>query len=967
MPVIITSFKSGFASALWQFIKLQAGSVGTELEVSTKVRIPVYKVVNLTGVMKIGISRVENGYKLKARPDIGLSLGTSGGGKSSAFLDFLAGYSIEIQAATGPRALSLLSLALEAEVRGMKKEPPPLIVSAIFGNIMILDLSDRTINWIRGKGFRSSFWPLVADGVWGRGHMEQAIKNMLPNEFAETVDEGSISGSASSEAEGMLNASVSLSGGYGDRRRIERKSGDKQAILKEDKVLNIQFSLGVGAGKGKADFKIPLDAVRKGGTIRFTVGATFSTASFGVTKNLISGPVLQLIRKGIQIIEQYSKTPGQDKIFKAIKQQLHVGEQELLSTFADTAQSAVWNALAGLGLAKRGFEISATLDIAQNKWDFALFTVDKLKQSVQGTEFEVTRKQKIYPQVQNKPGLPQMDDGIKNQLKGDLVYEWMAHKYAYKNDPLNKEELKALASQGYEPYINTVIPGKFDFQAWLFKPLSGAQGKVPVIAFRGSQEALDWVNDLASSGSPGMISVEHNMRMMNGVLGRVKAGRVDVTGHSLGGALAQLFAVYYPDKVRRIVTFQSPGIPDKFAAKIRKYNSTAKDQVFSHHYRAEGDIVDKAGDAFTPGNVYEIPDQRSWSERMLGVALTSSPWAYPVQKAISAHTRDSLIQDALGNPNMQIKSHKAEGPGSVRPAEAIREYLAFNLRAIYRMNALKLKVDMLLYREMKNHVISPAIRFLKYWDDKLTGKGDYSRFIKGGMTLTSAFAKDHDAAAIKGISGHYTNVDLIAAIAAGATAGPKQFNRARWDNILDGLDKTSSLIQEVDRVTKEKQVTKRSTTKTTERSIENKPILTKQEQVKGTTPSSTDPGKITKTYIHNEFYNIIYKHVYSNGKIKYSLFDRTTGRTNDLENFNAAGIDWKLPEQVGQGAKAEVFFNEPTDVYSYYFLVGYDIIRIEKPNGTKEYYMDKKDSARTRMDASEAIKILKSNFIDWEP
>jgi pimeloyl-ACP methyl ester carboxylesterase len=76
---------------------------------------------------------------------------------------------------------------------------------------------------------------------------------------------------------------------------------------------------------------------------------------------------------------------------------------------------------------------------------------------------------------------------------------------------------------------------------------------------------------------------------------------VIVTGHSLGGALAQLTAAHFPDRVARVVTFNAPGI----AAEEVKRFAAAKDQPQVTHHRELADIVSEAGEAHLPGSVYE--------------------------------------------------------------------------------------------------------------------------------------------------------------------------------------------------------------------------------------------------------------------------------------------------------------------------------------------------------------------------
>jgi hypothetical protein len=84
--------------------------------------------------------------------------------------------------------------------------------------------------------------------------------------------------------------------------------------------------------------------------------------------------------------------------------------------------------------------------------------------------------------------------------------------------------------------------------------------------------------------------------------------KVDLTGQSLGGALAQWFASEYPDLIREAVTFQSPGITK--AASDTFINKGGKSSQITH-YIVNGDLISLGGEAFLPGTLrvgdYQTP------------------------------------------------------------------------------------------------------------------------------------------------------------------------------------------------------------------------------------------------------------------------------------------------------------------------------------------------------------------------
>lgn len=98
---------------------------------------------------------------------------------------------------------------------------------------------------------------------------------------------------------------------------------------------------------------------------------------------------------------------------------------------------------------------------------------------------------------------------------------------------------------------------------------------------------------------------------------------------------------------------------------------------------------------------------------------------------------------------------------------------------------------------VKENFLNPFLSALMAFDRWTQGSGDFSGWVKGGITLVSDFATDTDAAAIKSASGEYTNSDLIAAVASGAAAGPKGFNAGVQENVLSAMGSASGLVQEI--------------------------------------------------------------------------------------------------------------------------------------------------------------------------
>ncbi|HEV7486423.1 MAG TPA: hypothetical protein VGQ65_12145 [Thermoanaerobaculia bacterium] len=80
-----------------------------------------------------------------------------------------------------------------------------------------------------------------------------------------------------------------------------------------------------------------------------------------------------------------------------------------------------------------------------------------------------------------------------------------------------------------------------------------------------------------------------------------------ITGHSLGGALAQWTSVTFPELVKETVTFNSPGIT--FAA--AKQFAEAKKKPKVSHYVTRGDLVSSAGEAHIDGTTTVLEGEAS--------------------------------------------------------------------------------------------------------------------------------------------------------------------------------------------------------------------------------------------------------------------------------------------------------------------------------------------------------------------
>lgn len=284
-------------------------------------------------------------------------------------------------------------------------------------------------------------------------------------------------------------------------------------------------------------------------------------------------------------------------------------------------------------------------------------------------------------------------ESVYERISGDAVYETLAHEMVYE-DTLSPAQRRTLTSLGYRPRP-LVTDEVSDFQMQGFSPLDNEAGhsRQPVLAFRGSESIQDVIDDLNTQGV-GALQMRRNL---NSIMDQMEAmgGRVIVTGHSLGGALAQMAAALFPSRVIRVVTFQSPGVPADLIAQLTHYNENVPEdqRISSDHYQAEGGIVDAAGQAHTPGQITVLPTDLFTLGSVIGGILGSglgpvgSAAGFAGGRAISAHTTFIIRRlrelresdpDAFRRLTLEVQQVQTGAIRDARPVEAIRSTLGID-------------------------------------------------------------------------------------------------------------------------------------------------------------------------------------------------------------------------------------------------------------------------------------------------
>ncbi|MCA9997545.1 MAG: DUF4157 domain-containing protein [Anaerolineales bacterium] len=194
------------------------------------------------------------------------------------------------------------------------------------------------------------------------------------------------------------------------------------------------------------------------------------------------------------------------------------------------------------------------------------------------------------------------EQGIESAISDqDIQYEIIAHVLAYR-DVISSTGSKLLEKWGYEDHwVTTINDESTSLFAGLLMPNPEKKHlqRIPIIAFRGSKE---WEDLLISDTHPIAVGYDQfiaNKNIISQLISEA-GGKVDVTGHSLGGALAQHAAAAFPSKINRVVTFQSPAISEEQAESFRSFG----DRPPVTHHIATGDIVDTAGESHLEGGFF---------------------------------------------------------------------------------------------------------------------------------------------------------------------------------------------------------------------------------------------------------------------------------------------------------------------------------------------------------------------------
>lgn len=195
--------------------------------------------------------------------------------------------------------------------------------------------------------------------------------------------------------------------------------------------------------------------------------------------------------------------------------------------------------------------------------------------------------------------------------------ERLAHEYAYGDaqgdwaDPKLAARMKA---DGFS-LAETIRDPADGFAALVVKDersgryvlaLRGTDDFGPSHVVFGTGDVWSDLGEVTTRVNVGITQFEKHSAWLKGVAESYGSqGKLDVTGHSLGGGLSNLFAAYFPDAVRRVVTFQAPAVSeaicDKYIQNVDKLPPAERPQ-FEATVAAD-DAVSLAGREYFPGTV----------------------------------------------------------------------------------------------------------------------------------------------------------------------------------------------------------------------------------------------------------------------------------------------------------------------------------------------------------------------------
>ncbi|WP_182870108.1 lipase family protein [Rhodopirellula sp. JC639] len=194
------------------------------------------------------------------------------------------------------------------------------------------------------------------------------------------------------------------------------------------------------------------------------------------------------------------------------------------------------------------------------------------------------------------------------------------------------EDLEPETQVGYGNYVVDKVfrSGEFFAIGLVLRTAQGEESE-PILAFRGTDSNVELLTIDTNVNGVGYSQYVNNRSAIRSWLTEQKGqgNAVQLVGHSLGGALAQWFAVDWlqldpTNRLAAITTYNSPGIDSEFA---ELFDARRAGAVV--HHIVDGDFVSMAGDRFIDGQVksYFMNTLSPINKHLLPVQLPQVPVA----------------------------------------------------------------------------------------------------------------------------------------------------------------------------------------------------------------------------------------------------------------------------------------------------------------------------------------------------
>ena len=189
-----------------------------------------------------------------------------------------------------------------------------------------------------------------------------------------------------------------------------------------------------------------------------------------------------------------------------------------------------------------------------------------------------------------------------------IFMEYVAHHLNYNPSAIfEPKHAEVIQNAGYDPGKTLLRRGEKGFLGIVMMPSEGRSDLLPIFSIRGTVPGLGNENrgtlstdfDLAQVGDS---QYKRNLDLIKEMINEA-GGRVNITGHSLGGAMAQIITANHIYNIAELVSFQAPGVSFGTRELFEESDAAPKPEV-THHI-SNNDIVDDAGRGHLPGSTYE--------------------------------------------------------------------------------------------------------------------------------------------------------------------------------------------------------------------------------------------------------------------------------------------------------------------------------------------------------------------------